>query len=170
MKGFTLIELIIYVAIATTILSLLIGFLWNIVFGNIKITANLEVQQNARFAMIKISQEIKKAVGVNSPQPDSPPAAFLSLIMADPNLNPTVFDIIDGKLRITQGSYQPQELTSDQVIVSDLKFSNLSYPDTPATLQVQLSVNYLNPENRIEYQASVEIDSTVSLLPGGASP
>jgi len=167
-KSFTLVEFIIYIAILATILVVLSGFLWLIVFGNIKETAYQEVQQNGRFAVSKITQEIKKATGINSPTPGNS-ANSLSLVMADGSL--TIFDLFDGKIRITQGSSPATyELTSDQVIVSNLKFTNLSYTDTPGTIRIETTINYVNPGNRMEYQASVDFKSTASLVPGGAAP
>lgn len=168
--GFTLIEFIIYIAIIGGMLTLITGFLWNIIFGNIKEAAFQEVQQNARFALTKINQEIKKATGINSPLPGEFPASSLSLMMADSNLDPTIFEVIDGKLRIRQGSAQPNELTSDQIIISSLQFTNLSYEDTPGTIRIELAVDYLNPEGQSFYQASINLNSTVSLVPGGATP
>ena len=169
MKGFTLIELIIYLAILVIILVLLSEFLWNIVLGSVKETANLEVQQNGRFTMAKISSEIKKAAGINYPQPGIS-ADSLSLIMADSQLNPTIFDVSAGKLRIARGTQGAYELTSDQVIVSNLRFANLSYPNTPGTIKIEMTIDYKNPENRSAYQASINLDSTVSLFSGGATP
>jgi len=168
--GFTLIEFIIYIAIIGGMLTLITGFLWNIVFGNIKEAAFQEVQQNARFALTKITQEIKKAKGINSPLHGESPTNSLSLIMADSNLDPTIFEVIDGKLRIRQGSAQPNELISDQVIVSSLQFTNLSYEDTPGTIRIELTIDHLDPEGQSYYQASINLNSTVSLVPGGATP
>lgn len=168
MKGFTLIELIIYVAIIGVILVLMTGFLWNVIFGNVKETAYQEVQQNARFALAKITQETKKATGINSPLPGDSPSNSLSLAMAASSLNPTVFDITGGKLIITQGASGPYELTSDQVIVSNLQFTNLSYPDTPGTIRIEITIDHTNPGNRNEYEASVSLRSSISLVPGGA--
>ena len=119
--------------------------------------------------MTKVSQEIKKATGVNNPLPGNS-ASSISLIMADPNLNPTVFDIVDGKLRITQGINGPYEITSDQVIVTNLSFTNLSYQDTPGIIQIETTVEHINPANRIEYFASIDLKLSVSLISGGATP
>lgn len=167
--GFTLIEFLIYIAVLAVILIFTTGFLWDIILGNVKETSWQEVQQNSRFALTKIGQEIKKATGVNSPLPGNS-ANSLSLIMADPNLNPTVFDIADGKLRITKGASGPYEITSDQVIVSNLSFTNLSYQDTPGTIQIEMTTEHINPANRIEYFASIDLKLSVSLISGGATP
>jgi len=171
-SGFTLIELVIYIAIFATILLLVTGFLWMIILGNIKETAYQEVQQNGRFAMTKINQEIKKATGINSPLSGEPPSNSLSLEMADPNLTPTIFDLSDGKLRIKQGTNHSYYLTSDQVIINNnsLQFTNNSYVNTPGIIQIKMGISHINPGNRREYQASANFQTSVSLVPGGAAP
>lgn len=166
-RSFTLIEFLLYIGILVIVLVFSGGFLWNFIFGNIKETSYQEIQQNGRFVLTKMSQEIKKATGINHPPPGTT-AAFLSLAMATTSANPTVFDLIDGKLRITKGSSVPLELTSDQVVVSNLQFTNLSYENTPGTVRIEMKIDHINPGNRIEYQASIELKSTVSLAPGGA--
>ena len=167
-KGFTLIELLVYIGIIGSVLVLATGLLWNVIFGNIKENSYQEVQQNTRFALTKMSQEIKKATGINNPA-----IGFfddnLSLSMANPNFNPTNFDVFDNKLRMSQGSNQ-FFLTSDRTIVSDIKFTNLSYPGTPGAVRIEMVLSHVVPDNQRAYLAEINSISTVSLLPGGAAP
>jgi len=174
-SGITLIELLIYIAIIAVVLFIITGFLWDIILGSVKESSYQEVQQNARFALTKITQEIKKATGINNPSLPGSSADSLYLIMAAPHLNPTRFDLVDGKLRVTYCSDCPDQkgpfdLTSDQVIVSNVSFTNRSYPDTPGTVQIEMTINHINPTNRVEYLASINLKSTVSLIQGGAAP
>ncbi len=164
-KSFTLIELLIYTAIISLVLVLITGFFWNIVSGNIKENSYQEVQQNGRFVMTKITQEIKKAIGINSPVQGFS-ANSLSLMMSDSNLSPTIFSVSGGKLMIVQGTSAPIELTTDQIVVSNLQFTNLSYSNTPGTLRVEITLESLNPAGKTEYQASIDLKTTVSLLKG----
>jgi len=169
MNGFTLIEFLLYIGILVTILALTGGFLWNIIFGSIKEASYQEVQENGRFILAKITQEVKKATGINSPLAGAT-STTLSLAMAATSTDPTVFDLVNGQLKITRGASGPYELTSDQITVSNLRFTNLSYPDTPGTIRIEITLEHVNPGNRIEYQASADFKSTVSLVPGGATP
>jgi prepilin-type N-terminal cleavage/methylation domain-containing protein len=168
-KGFTLIEFLIYVAIVGSILVLMTNLFWNVILGGTKENSYQEVQQNGRFALLKMEQEIKKAIGINNPSPGTS-ASSLSLLMANSSLNPTVFNLNGGKLIITQGSSSPIEITTDQVSVSSLRFTNLSYFGTPGTIGIEMTIENLNPANRNEYQASVDLKTTVSLSKGGAAP
>ena len=168
-QGLTLVELLIYMAILGSILAIMTGFFWNIALGYAKENSYQELQQNGRFVLTKMNQEIKKAKRINSPSPGFS-ANSLSLEMANPNLNPTTFDLNGGKLRIIQGTNPPYELTTDRIIVNNLQFTNLSYDNTPGTVRIEIGMNHLNPGGLIEYQAAIGLKTTVSLLKGGASP
>lgn len=162
-KSFTLIELLIYAGILILFLTFSILFFWDIIFGNIKESAYREVQQNARFSMTKIGHEIKKAKSIISPSAGST-STSLSLEMVNPDFNPTVFDLSEGKLRITQGGNPPIFLTTDRVVITNLVFTNLSYSGTPGTIRIEIEIEHKNPANRPEYEASIELKSTFSLL------
>jgi len=168
-KGFTLIELLIYIAIVGVILVLITGFFWNIALGYIKENSYQELQQNGRFALMKMKQEIKKAKSIISPTPGFS-VNSLSLEMANPSLNPTIFDLSGGKLRIKQGTNPFYDLTTDRVVISNLQFTNLSYTETPGTIRIEMEMRHLNPGGLSAYQAAINFKTTVSLLEGGASP
>ena len=90
--------------------------------------------------------------------------------MANPDLNPVIFDTNQGTLRISQGSGSPVEITSDDVRVDNISFSNLSYPDTPGVISVEMGISRINPENKNEYRAQINLETSISLFPGGAAP
>lgn len=126
-KGFTLIELIIYIAIVSVVLVLVTGFSFNILYGNIKTQAVRETQQNARFALEKITRSIRAGQ------------------------DPSIFTVSDGIL------YQEGvALTTDQVRVTVLDFTSLDN-----SYRINIEVEYYNPDNRPEYKALVNMESTV---------
>jgi len=97
-KGFTLIELIIYIAIVSAVLVLITDFTWNVIYGNVKSQSVREAQQNARFAMLKITRAIR--VGQNPT---------------------TVFTLNDGILYESGVA-----LTTDRVRVTNLNFTSVT--------------------------------------------
>lgn len=127
MKGLTLIEFIIYIAILGVILVLIIGFSWNIIQGDIKIMAYREVQQNIRFSMEKITRAIRAGQ------------------------NPSAVFILNNGVIYQNGV----ALTTDQVRVIGLEFTNINN-----AYKINLSIEYYNPDNRIEYEASVNLETT----------
>lgn len=65
MSGFTLIEAILYLAIASTILYFISGFAFNVIFGKAKIEAIHELNQNGQSVLNEISNTISDSVGIN---------------------------------------------------------------------------------------------------------
>jgi len=59
MKGYTLIEVIIYIAIVSVFLVLSTGFAWDIIQGNFRVNCYREIQQNARFALEVVNRDLK---------------------------------------------------------------------------------------------------------------
>ena len=166
-KGFTLIELILYSAILIVVLSVFLNFIWEIVYGNVKTQAIREVQQNGRLAMEKIMRTVQESTLINSPAPGES-ADFLSLEIEDKKLNPTIFDVVDKILRITQEKEDLYSLTNNRVRIDSLQFTNLSYAQTPGTIRIEMTISHRNEGNRREYDVSQDFVSTISLFKGGA--
>ena len=168
-KGSTLIELIVYIGIVTIVLLVAMDFVWQVIYGDVKIRSLRETQQNARFAMEKIVRIIKSASGINSPTAGNS-SDSISLKMADSNLNPTTIKVSDaGEIQVTQGTNDSYELTNKRVIVDNLKFTNVSSQGTPGAVRIEMAVKHANPSGRNEYKALINLVSTASLLEGGAS-
>lgn len=161
-RGFTLIEFIIYTTIVAGILIVAFNFGWEIAYGNIKSQAMREVQQNSRLAIEKITEAILDASDINSPLPGNS-GSTLSLVMQDSSLNPTVFEVVGGKLMITQRKNGPYELTNARVQVTNLQFTNVSYADTAGTIKIQMTIEHINPNNLKQYEVSLGTESTISL-------
>lgn len=149
-KGFTLFEFLIYLGIVSVVLTMAGAVALNIMLRKAKLTAVKEVSQNARLASEKISAAIRNAESILSPAAGGT-ASVLSLQTADTAENPTVFDLSGGALRIKKGLGAAVELTSGQVNVTNLAFSNVSYPLTPGTIRAEIIIEFVNPNGRPEY-------------------
>lgn len=161
-KAFTLVELVIYLSIVAVLLIVAGSFTWSIIKSDVKTGSHREIQQNGRLAMEKITRSIKAASEINSPNIGES-GDFLSLAMSNEDLNPTVIELSDNEILLTQGVNGPYALTSDQVLVANLQFTNLSYEDTPGTVRVEMTLDYNNLGLQTEYQASIDLTNTVSL-------
>lgn len=149
--GFSLVELIIYLAIFSGVIVVLMTLLFTTTRGSGDVQTRTEVQQNMRYALSLITQTIHSATAINGT-----PGATLCLTMADNAKNPTQFDLSGGVLRITEGSgggaCPPSgtinAITSDKVTVSNLTFTKISNP-APAkdTIQVNLTIDYKDQGN-----------------------
>ncbi|KKR10536.1 MAG: hypothetical protein UT39_C0018G0009 [Candidatus Woesebacteria bacterium GW2011_GWA1_39_21] len=165
-RGFTLIEMILYIAIVSIFLTGLVYFTWDLIYGRLKSYIQQEVNQNIRFASARIIYEIRNAKSVNSPTSGS--SETLSLTMSDVNRNPTIIDVANGRLRIGYGSSgtcptsNPCYLTSNKVSLSELSFSNLT-KDGSKNIKFTLTVSSFG--DREELNKSETFESAVELRP-----
>lgn len=117
--GFTFIELILYIAIVTVMLSALVPFAWNIIGASSKSNTEQEVFSQARFISERIKYEVRNATGINSVA-----ATSISLATAVSATNPTVIDFAGGNMSIKQGVGAVVVLNSPDVAISGLAFTN----------------------------------------------
>ncbi len=157
-KGFTLVELLVYIAFISIIAAVFVNFAIDIIGSSQKARVRQEVQQNARFALERILQEIRAAEGINTGASTfgSHPGV-LSLDSAVPAQDPTVFDISGGQLRVTYGASSPETLTSPQYQVSNLVFENFSVANRTQHVRVSLTLAHANPEGIEEFNASITV-------------
>ncbi len=163
-KGFTLFETLIYLSVLVVLLTVFLNFIWEISYGNIKIADIEETQQNGRIAMEKMTRAIQQSLSVNSPVAGTSDTT-LSLEMSEKKLDPTVFDVIGGRLRINQGDKDgPYYITNNRVAVEDITFTNVSYSNTPGAIRIEMTIISADEGNN----PPLELVSTVSLFEGGA--
>lgn len=162
-KGFSLVELILYVAFVSIVSTLYVNYAVDILTSVQKTHVQRDVQQNARFAMERMMQEIRAAEGINlggSTFGSHP--GVLSLATSVPATNPTIFDVSGGVLRMTQGVSAPVPLTSSGLSVTNLVFTNLSVNNRTTNVRVSLTVEHPNPDG-------IELFNASSVIGGAAA-
>jgi prepilin-type N-terminal cleavage/methylation domain-containing protein len=161
-KGFTLIEMLLYISILSIIVLALSSFMFMTYSSRIKSTVISEVEQQGSQTMNIIAQNIRNASGITGPIAATS-ATSLTLTEYIGSLSPTVIAQSGNKIQITEGTNPAIDLTSNRVIVSNLSFSNLSRPNTPGVIQVKFNLTHINPDNRGEYSYSKDFTTTASL-------
>lgn len=149
-KGFTLIELILYMAIVTIVMGSLIPFAWNVIGGSSKSSAEQEVSSQARYVSERIKYEIRNANGINS--------VSASSIDLDTDTNATtVIDISGGKIRIKYGADgTPVNLNSDDTNTTVLVFTDYTSADYKTKhIQFSFAIDDNYNSSRQEYDAPV---------------
>jgi type II secretory pathway pseudopilin PulG len=149
-KGFTLVELLLYVSVASFILIATPSFLSTLLQSRIKNQTIAEVEQQGIQVMQLIAQTIRNTETIISPLLGTN-TAIITLDVITPISDPTVFDISDGSIRIKEGSDSAIALTNSRIIASALTFYNLSRINTPGTIRIQFTLTHINPEGRNEY-------------------
>src|SRR3990172_1257608 len=98
-SGFSLVELIMYLAIIGALTSVVVGMFVSFNRLRVKSESQTELSQNARSAVERLRQEIVKAVSVNSPSAGSSDDA-LNLVMSS---SWTCFQVSGGILQMSEG-------------------------------------------------------------------
>lgn len=159
-KGFTLIELILYIAIVTIVVSAMIPFAWNVIEGGVKSTTEQEVFSNARFVSERIKYEIRNASGITSVG-----ASSISLT----NFSPDTTTVIDlnvptGKIRINKNGTGAVNLNSNDTTATALTFTNYTSVDNKTkNIQFNFTLGSNFGQTRQEYQQTATIEGDAEL-------
>lgn len=158
--GFTFIELIIYMAIVTIMLTAIIPFAWNVIGGGVKSATQQEVFSAARAISERIKYEIRNASGINSVSPTQ-----ISLATPFTATNPTVIYLNRGFIHLTQGAGSPIYLNSNNASVSALTFTNYtSSGNTTKNIGFSLTISAsYSGTVRQEFKATTTVSSSAEL-------
>ena len=139
-KGFSLVELLLYISLAGLLFFALFSFLVIAFSGRIKSQAISEAEQQGSQIVQAITQAIRNADSITSPTPGTS-GASLTLAYTDIAKNPTVLTLSNNIVSIKLGASNPVPLNSSRVLVSGLTFSNLSQPGTPGMIRTAFTIN-----------------------------
>jgi Tfp pilus assembly protein PilW len=150
-KGFTLVEMILYVSVCSILLLTISTFLSFLLGARIRSQAITEVNQQGFRAMNLIALTIRNGRSIEEPLIGNS-SSRISLTTKDPLLNPTVFDVASGTLRIKEGVGAPIVLTNSHVVVSGLSFQNLSSTSSAERIiRISFIIDNKNISGRDEY-------------------
>lgn len=161
-NGFTLVELVLYIGISSVFLLTVSVLLAALLQARIKNQTIAEVEQQGLHVMQIITQTVRNADTITSPTQGTS-AGSLSVNTIIPGLNPTIFDLANGVIRIKEGVEVPVPLTNAHVTASGLSFSNLSRAGTPGTVRIQFILTQSNPEGRNEFDFSKTFRGSATL-------
>lgn len=160
--GFTLVELLLTISISSVIL-LTISLTWGTLLGaRVKQQTITEVEQQAVQAIQLITQIARNAESITTPAANATSTA-LTLDVLTVAKDPTIINISNGVLQITEGSSTAVALTNTRVTVSNALFSNLSRTSTAGSIRIQFTISHVNPAGRSEYDYSKTFYATATL-------
>jgi len=160
-KGFTFIELILYVSIFVMMLATIIPFSWDVIGSSRKSATQQEVNSQARYISERIKYEIRNAKDLNFVLG----GALISLKTSTPATDPTIIGFSDNNIIIMQGPGSPQiKLNSDNTIVTNRSFTNYTSIDNKTkNIQFKFTLNSaFGSQNQI-YKASTTIESDAEI-------
>jgi type II secretory pathway pseudopilin PulG len=162
-RGFTLIEVLIYITLVAGILITATSFAWNVINSRTKAFAVQEVEQNGRFIMEKIASMIREANVVSYPAAGGSDDN-LQLEMDDSGTLVNTFRLDNEVIQLQEDVGSFIDLSSGNVLVTNLVFSNVSTPDNRTrNVKVNLTLEHINPENRQEWNYVDNFNTTIEL-------
>lgn len=161
-SGFTLIELIFYIALFSVFFVSLFLVL-NIFYENkTKNSTIIEVEQQGLFISQTISQEIRNAQSIISPTIGDN-SLSLSLEAYENFRNPIVFSLLSEAILLSENGVDIDNLNSSRVIISDLIFINNSIVGDIQSINFSFTISYKNNSGKKEYDYSKDFFASVSL-------
>lgn len=140
-KAFTLIELLIYVAIFSVVIVAFITIFVSIIQIQSKQSASGEVESQSQFLLQQVQYYVEEASLIDMPQDTA--TTTLTLRMANPNADPTYITLASGTIYLQQGATgTPEALSSNQVAISNLSFTKHSNPPGHDSVSVAMTVSY----------------------------
>lgn len=123
--GFTLIEVLIYSAIVTVMLTFILLAAYQIIDNQSRLNDWLAVQENQKFLLQKLEWVLQSNQAINIPAIGASGNA-LSVNKLNFSGNPLIIDLAGGTVRLQSGGGAPVNLTNPQVSVSNLNFNHLN--------------------------------------------
>lgn len=132
-KGFTIIELLIYMGIFSIVLFVTLDFFFlsQVVKG--EVVQHQEVDRNARAALLEMTQTIREAANVSAP--------LLGLTGSSLSLNTGAisYTLNGGLLQKTEGG-QTHNLTADSVTIEDISFTSRGEAGEMPTVSIAFTI------------------------------
>ena len=163
-QGFTLVELVIYMTILGSMITVLTSFVVLTYESKIKSQVVAEVEQSGSQVMDIILQTTRNATLINTPLAQAS-GSSLSINTISGITTPTVFDLNNSKIRIKEGTGVATNLVGNRLLVNSLSFSNLTEAGASGTIRVQFTLTYNNSSGMKEYDYSKTFYGTASLRP-----
>jgi Tfp pilus assembly protein PilE len=165
-NGSTFMELIIYIVLVGVIMTTVSSFMLNLLTSRSKVTASSEVLSNARLIQDRLHDAARHAEGINTGSSTfgSDPGT-LSLDMVDSLVDPTVFSLTadDGQMQVNEASGGNVAMSSSDVQVTNLVFTNLTSADDTGIIQVQFTLTAVNPSGSSQFSYEEQFQTTLRI-------
>lgn len=161
-KGFTLIELTLYMGISAALLLALSVFFSVLLQTRTKSESIATVDDQGAAVLALMTRTARNAVEITAPAAGGN-GTSLTLVVDDPGLSPTVFSVSGGVLMMTEGLADPVALTSDSVTVTGMSVENVSRTGTPGSVRVSFTLSRVNQGGRNAYTYEKVFKGSASL-------
>jgi len=162
--GYTLIELLLYVAMLGILLSAVTYFFGTAADARIKNQTVNEVNEQGTFLLQSITQTVRNASSITAPTIGTS-GSSLTLTVPTGSLSPTVFSLSGTTMQIKEGTASAVPLTNSRVQVTSFTVTNLSRSGTKGIIRISFTLSHINPSSRAEYDYSRTFITSAGLRP-----
>lgn len=138
-NGFSMVEMIVYIAIFSMFVGALVTFALNINNSRAHNQIILEAKGQGADLMRRLTTTIEGATLINTPGTGLS-SGVLSINTTSSETTPTIFSGNGEVLFITEGVSEPVALTNNKVWVKDLVFTNVSHAGTKGIIQIRFTI------------------------------
>lgn len=156
-NGFTLIDLIIYISIISVVFIGITYFVTDVYSTQTKSNTKMEVVQNTEYIIGVLNQYIHQAQSITSISNQD-----IELLNPDASTTIIVIDDLAKNIAIDTGTGSIQ-FSRNTVEVTGT-FTDLSYLTRSRNIGIHLEVRYKNPDNLIDYDSEVIVDTNIELM------
>ncbi len=141
MKGFTLIETLIYAALISIVVGFSLVAAYQIIDSSEGLNKKIMVEEEANFLLRKIGWALSGVDVINNPISGAT-GSILSINKINFSGNPLVFDLNSDNLRLKKGAAEPVILNNQNVKISNLVFEYLAASGSkPAGIKTGFQIN-----------------------------
>jgi type II secretory pathway pseudopilin PulG len=148
-KGYTLVELLVFLAIATVATVAFIGILVVVVRLQVRQSSAGSVQGESTALLQQLQYYAQNSSLINIPI--NTPTSTLSLRMSSSTLDPTTVTNASGTVYLKLGNATATALTSNRVTVSNLSFVRHTNPPSHDTVSISFTMSYNTPTNTQQF-------------------
>ena len=154
-NGFSLVELLIYIAIFAVISIFLVAILTTFTKIQVQQTASNEVNHQISFISSVVKQMVQNSSLVD--MTDGVTTSTIDLRMSSSSADPTLIYASGTVVYLEQGNSSPVALTNSNVNVTNFSATKYESPGGASIVQVNMSLAYNNPSPASQFTQSLQI-------------
>ena len=153
-KGFSLIELLIYIAIFVTSSTFLVAILTSVTRIQVRQGAINTVNRQIRFVTNLIERKVGESSIIDMTSGET--ASEIMLRMPNAEADPTSIYLENERLFIKEGLASPKAITDASVVVDNFKATKLMNPGGKAVVQAVVGISYDTENAKARFSRVVE--------------
>ena len=156
-------EMVVYVAILSLIIAVVLGLLLWVLRVQIRIAAEKELVESTQAALTILKNEIGESESLYTLTTTSSQISLATRRNPPDGEDSTYVDffLCGTRLCIKRESQNPLALTSENILIQNLAFEHIQ-TGSVSSIQIMFDAVYNNPSNRSELEVEMNIQTTVS--------